>query len=143
MNKDEAKKRLSSIEVEVKELRKIIEAPELITDRVKTFQDACDVLNISSRSIFSEEDTKDEIAYKKLKIIARALNEGWTPDWENSSQYKYYPWFRIKSGFAFSDSHYGYSHSHSDVCSRLCFSSEKLAEYAGKQFENIYKDFLI
>jgi hypothetical protein len=30
----------------------------------------------------------------------------------------------------------------SDVGSRLCFKSSELAEYAGKTFESIYKDFL-
>lgn len=49
-----------------------------ITDRIKTFLDACEALNISI-DWFEEQtqfDSPDEKAYKKMKIIARALNEG-------------------------------------------------------------------
>lgn len=68
-----------------------------ITDHVKTFEDACSRLGLNS-GMFLPGDSKDEIAYKKLKVIAKALNEGWQPDWTNSNQYKYYPWFDLSSG---------------------------------------------
>lgn len=79
-----------------------------------------------------------------LIIICRALNEGWTPDWNDSNQAKWYPYFdmRSKSGFGFSYSFYVTWRTSADVGSRLCFKNEELAKYAGKQFENIYKSFL-
>ena len=112
-----------------------------ITDRVKSFEDTCTVLNIKKQYVFDEdEDTEDEIAYKKLKVIAKALNEGWTPDWNNSSEYKYYAWFYLNSpGFRFD--YAGYGCTGSGVGSRLCFRSRELAEYAAKQFTDIYKTF--
>jgi hypothetical protein len=61
-----------------------------ITDRVKSFEDACNVLGISTNIIGG---TADEIAYRKLKIIIQALNEGWTPNWNDTDEPKYYPWF--------------------------------------------------
>jgi hypothetical protein len=74
-------------------------------------------------------------------VICRVLNEGWSPDWNNSSEYKYYPWFKM-SGLGLSYDGYGFTHSDTYVGSSPCFKSSELAEYAGKQFISIYKDFL-
>jgi hypothetical protein len=115
---------------------------EDITERVKTFEDACSIKGISVSSILSDYDTEDEAAYKKLKTIIEVLNEGWQPDWKNSSEYKYYSWFKFKSGFGFSHSDYVCTYTITSVGSRLCFKTRELAEYAGKQFEDIYKDYL-
>jgi hypothetical protein len=112
-----------------------------ITDRVKTFEDACEVLGLYRGAVTQDDDTIDEAAYKKLKVITKALNEGWTPDWSNENQFKWYPYFKM-SGFGFSTTDCGYWSSGTGVGSRLCFKSSELAEYAGKQFVSIYQDFL-
>jgi len=140
INKTEALKRLSILESETKELRKIIDAPVNITDRVKTFQDACNVLGITWDGAPSVLKQPDEVAYGQLKIIVGALNEGWTPDWNNNSEYKYYPWFKMDRGFVLNDVDYHCTDTH--VGSRLCFKNEQLAEYAAKQFLSIYKAFM-
>jgi len=110
---------------------------------IKTFEDACKALGIDNYKELPD-DEKSVNAYRKLIIIIRALNEGWQPDWENSNEYKYYPWFKMKSGFGFSVTYFVYSRTvtYAGVGSRLCFKTSELAEYAGKQFENIYKDYL-
>jgi hypothetical protein len=76
---------------------------EKVTDRVKTFEDACAEVGEDPTDENFSEGTVDEIAYKKIKVIVRALNEGWKPDWNNSNQYKWYPWFYLNepSGFRF------------------------------------------
>ncbi len=120
--------------------------PQSIMDRVKTFEDACEVLELDDVQIGVKglyEDTKSIEAYAKLTIIARALNEGWKPDWSNHNQYKYVAWFTHKSGLGLSCRDYVSWFSHTHVGSRLCFKSRELAEYAGKQFEDIYRDYLI
>jgi hypothetical protein len=121
-----------------------------VADRVKTFEDACNELGIDSTTAIPEVATdplqKDERsiwAYCKLIIIAKALNEGWVPNWKDSSQYKYYPWFDLSSGSGLSCNDYGRRNSDSGVGSRLCFKSRELAEYAGKQFKDIYTEFFI
>lgn len=113
-----------------------------VTDRVKTFKDACEVLGIYPEDIISDPAPIDEDAYRKLKVIAKALNEGWEPDWSDHGQYKYYPWFKHVSGVGLSYVDYVNWRSSAVVGSRLCFKSAELAEYAGKQFETIYRDFL-
>lgn len=107
-----------------------------ITDRVKTFEDACEVLGIdpddvlhAAHSEYLEQDIDAINAFQKLTIIARALNEGWIPDWNNSNQRKWCPWLRYSgSGFRFGDSDGSYDYS--SVGSRLCYKSEELATYA-------------
>jgi hypothetical protein len=121
--------------------------PKDITDRVKTFHDACSVLVVNPDDVIPDSvpaaDSKSIVAYCQLIIIARALNEGWVPDWKNASEYKYYPWFDMSSGSGLSCFDYDDRYSFSPVGSRLCFKSRQLAEYAGKQFIDLYKDFFI
>lgn len=119
-----------------------------ITDRVKSFEDACVILGINSRTVLPElpttylnNDLRSIQAYAKLTVIIRALNEGWTPDWDNSDEPKYYCWFeKKKSGFVLNLVLYHCTVT--PVGSRLCFKSRELAQYAGEQFQSIYNDFL-
>ncbi len=68
-----------------------------ITERVKSFEDACQVLgiltNVPDVKGFTRKHQKAIVANYKLIIIAEALNEGWKPNWQDSDEYKYYPWF--------------------------------------------------
>jgi len=108
-------------------------------------------------------------AYLKLRIITAALNEGWTPQF-TEDEYRYYPWFWLytqeeidrmskeerkkvvlfggdahygaNAGFASAHAAYAPSVTRASVGSRLCFKSSALAEYAGKQFAEIYFAFM-
>lgn len=112
-----------------------------ITDKVKTFDDACNILGINPFDVWQEGDDSDDVAYKKLKVIARALNEGWEPDYNDSNQRKWYPWFLLNEpGFRLLDVNFDYSGSF--VGSRLVFKSEELARYAATQFQGLYSDYL-
>ena len=119
-----------------------------ITAVVKTFDDACQVLGINGEVISASlndalgTDAASISAYAQLIIIARALNQGWQPDWSNQSEYKYFPWFKNKSGFGLSYYVYAYWLTTTTVGSRLCFKTKKLAEYAATQFADLYNDFL-
>jgi hypothetical protein len=110
-----------------------------ITDRVTSYEDACSILDIDPEASIPQGFDQHVIAYCKLVVIAKALNEGWTPDWNDEDEYKYYPWFYLdKPGFRF----YGtrYDCTDSDVGSRLCFKTRELANYAAQQFHDLYKD---
>lgn len=121
-----------------------------VTDRVKTFEDACAELGINTGdivklSVISElsGDAKSIGAYAQLIIITRALNEGWEPDWSNGDQPKYFPYFEANkagSGFSYDDCDLWYAYS--AVGSRLCFKTAELAKYAGEHFIEIYNEFL-
>jgi hypothetical protein len=109
---------------------------------IKTFEDACQALELDPSGILYENDTPDETAYKKLKIIIRAINQGWVPDWENTNQEKWWPWFNLSSGFGFSLSYFGYDFSSTIVGSRLCFETKKKSDYTANQFIDLYRNFL-
>lgn len=112
-------------------------------ENIKTFEDACKLLNIIPESVTTKKDTPDEAAYKQLKIIIEAINKDWKPDWNNASQRKWFPWFEVlSSGFGFSYSDCSYGGSDASVGSRLCFESEDKANYAGEQFLELYRVLL-
>lgn len=122
---------------------------EKVTDRIKTFEDALEECPASenSKSLLQynghDKDMIGAQALLKLTIISRALNEGWVPDWTNSNQYKYYPWFEWKKNSLGLSFHvYDFSYPNTYVGSRLCYKTSELAEYAARQFEDIYRDFL-
>lgn len=121
--------------------------PKDITKRVKSYADACAVLGIEpvNEEVLGKLGfTKDEIAYRKLKTIAEALNEGWLPDWTDWDEYKYFNWFYIDSaGFVYADTNHAASDAYASIGSRLCFKTRELASFAGKQFEDIYNDYLL
>lgn len=86
----------------------------------------------------------DEVAYRILKLLPLALNPiGWKPDWNNSNQYKWSPWFKMdKPGFRFDGSRCAYAGTVSTGGSRLCFASEEISDHAGKTFVRIYEQWL-
>ena len=86
------------VEVENKEA---LDAMRPITERVKTFEDACNELgeeNVLVQAYRTAEfntsgnqnDVSDVVAYLKLRIIVAALNEGWQPTFSDD-EYRYYP----------------------------------------------------
>jgi hypothetical protein len=122
------------------------EKPKNIKERIKDFSDVLEVLGIDADDFeeVNEGLEEDEIAYRQIKLIVKALNEGWNPDWSNSNETKYFPWFRMGSSSGSGFSYGGCDHwvTLSYVGSRLCFKSRDLAEYAGKQFTEIYKNYM-
>lgn len=117
-----------------------------ITDLVKTFDDARKLTGRPDVPDFSNLPTdmrKHFEAQYKMIVIAEALNEEWIPDWDNN-EYKYYPWFEMSpSSFAFSDSDYDDVYAIAGSGYRLKFRTRELAEYAAKQFIDIWKDIQI
>ncbi|MCL1657435.1 hypothetical protein M2T79_12590 [Elizabethkingia miricola] len=121
-----------------------------ITDKVKSFEDACQLLgiepNVPEVSMLPENHKKAIVAHYKLVIIAEAVNEGWKPNWDNWDERKYYPWFDLEgssSGAGFSYCDCDCWHAASGVGSRLCFKTWELAEYIGKTFIDLYKDYFL
>lgn len=111
----------------------------------------------------------DVMAYLKLRIITAALNEGWEPQFTEDER-RWYCWYNLISkedldsmseeekkerrvvgragsyayaygGLVFSYASNVSSYSYAYYGSRLAFKSEELAEYAGKQFIEIYADY--
>jgi hypothetical protein len=122
-------------------------------------------------SAFKEADNNLHLfAYTRLAIIAEALNEGWRPEY-TEDEYRYYPWFGLytqeeyddmddedkercrfvgrsysnanaNGGLVFADALGGSAYSNTSVGSRLAFKSRELAIYCGKQFIEIWINYL-
>lgn len=120
-----------------------------ITDRVKSFEDACQVLGISTNvpevKGLPRKHQKAIIANYKLIVIAEALNEGWKPNWQDSDEYKYYPWFDMSNpaGVGYSYALNTASHTNANVGSRLCLKNRELAIYFGQTFTDLFNDSLL
>ena len=114
---------------------------------ITSFEAACKAENLDAAMLIETWSnlglTKDEIAYKKLKIFAKAINGDWKPDWYDGS-WKYYPWFRINAaGSGFSYSYFADDYSYTAVGSRLCFETSEQALHAAKYGEQMYIEFLL
>ena len=155
------------------------EKPQNVMERIKTFEDA--VAELSNRAMNGDKDagklldewkiiifsanSKDLLAYLKLRIITYALNEGWKPKFI-PEEYRWSPFFLIYSkeeiekikpekrarvvfrsggdycGIAFAIADRASAFLSAYFGSRLVFKSEELAEYAANQFTEIYADFI-
>ena len=139
-------KRLDAIESETKSIRRLLAKSGKVTDRLKTVEDAFNEVGLDYKIFKTNAEncglSDDEMAYCILKIIAKALNEGWTPNWEDSNERKYYPWFEYKKGSGFVYHCVDYWSTLTDVGSRLCFKNAELAKYAATQFIEVYNRFL-
>lgn len=155
---------MKKIEVEVPEGKKVAwvngvltlvdNKPANVMERIKTFEDACNELGEDHpfvityhafehdvRAYVGMEYLKDVIAYVKLRIITAALNE----DEDDNNEYRWIPWFKRTNngGVACEDAGGASSDSSTDVGSRLALKSRELAKYAGKQFCDIWKDYIL
>ena len=132
-----------------------------ITSFVKSYADACKVLGIEPMdedSMKAQGFRKDEIARRKLETITEALNEGWKPNWADTDEYKYYPWFYIEvdkkqaeggntsgacAGLSCAHTAYAATGAGTDFGSRLCFHDSDTALYAARTFTELYEQILI
>lgn len=170
---ESVKKVLLALLPELKETEAQTAANRPITERVKTFEDACREIGVDPDTVQAQWEEAgltmpDEVAYQKLRIIAAALNEGWQPEF-TENEWRWYPWFCLWTeeelsekddewkanhalistedysgdfaGFACAYSYDAPSDAYASFGSRLCFKSEALATYCGKQFISLWADF--
>lgn len=93
--------------------------------KIASYEDACRVLNIQPINeevfnIFPKEDQRSMLAYHKLTVITRALNNGWKPNWDDQNEWKYYPLFRyVNAGLSCAYTYYAASYTYVDRLSAL------------------------
>ena len=144
--------------------------PADVRERIKTFADAAKAVGIEDPEEWEEnysEVEPDILAYFKLRIIVKALNEGWKPTFAED-EWRYYPWFWLYTeeeiekmnseekkkrnlqlckigdyaGFGFAGSNCAPSSTTANLGSRLCLKNSELASYCGTQFIEIWKDYV-
>lgn len=88
------------------------------------------------------------IALNELFTIAQAWNkeDEFEPDFSNSNQYKYFPWFVYdngSAGFVSANTSYTASIASAIIGSRLCFKTPERARQFGEQFIDLWNDVLL
>ena len=128
------------IELTPDQIEQIKRSTIKVTDRIRSYADACHELGIEpirleSFDFIPAPHRKSMFAFHKITTIIQALNEGWVPDWNDEDQPKYYVWYKwVGSGAGFSCHGCDFGHSVSDVGSRLHFKSKELALFFAEQF---------
>lgn len=133
-------------------IMKLNEASELVADFVdkaiktwtdlKTYEDAVEMRPVDADDQIFPTDRPHIVAYKQLCHIIKTINEGWRPDWSNTNQRKWWPWFKLSSGFGFSFSFCDCGSTSTTVGSRLCYESEEKCNYFAQQFIGLYEEFM-
>ena len=151
----------------------LIDEPEKdVRKRIKTFEDACHEIGIDAeawnRDKISLGLEPDVLAFLKLRIIVKALNEGWEPRF-TEDECRYYPWFILYTGeeynkldeeeksrvvcrsngsavalggVSFAYAYHDSSRASASIGVRLAFKTSELAAYCGRQFLDIWADFV-
>lgn len=151
----------------------LIDEPEKdVRKRIKTFEDACREIGIDAeawnRDKISLGLEPDVLAFLKLRIIVKALNEGWEPQF-TEDECRYYPWFILYTreeynkldeeeksrvvcrsfnhadalgGVSYAYANHDSSYAGAFVGVRLAFKTSELAAYCGRQFLDIWADFV-
>lgn len=121
------------------------------------------------KALCKADVTENMIAYSRLRIVTAALNGGWTPQFVKG-ECRYFPYFYLYSeedisrmteeqksylafrlsgsayvygGVSCAAAGYGSTYVNASIGSRLAFKTRELAEYAGKQFIDLYADYLL
>lgn len=117
-----------------------------IFDRVTSYETACEVLNITPKtllqfeSLFNKDQAKRQFARHKLQVACEALNEGWIADFENESQWKYYNWMYNKNNGLALD---GCScSSFAKASSDLCLETAKKRDHIGIHMKSEYATYI-
>ena len=137
---------------------------------IKSYEDACEALGEEQMDDMSNVLDKHIIALIKLETISRALwGKGWEPKPDpNGGVYFWYPWFALYTkseiddmseedrgallgavarngagaGFGFLSASARSSDSDATVGFRLCQENEEKAAYFGKQFKELWAEYL-
>ena len=124
--------------------------PDEINVKVDSFEAALEYLGRENNACICgipEKHAKAMVAMYKLITIAEAWNkaDNFIPDYDNTNQYKWFPWFQKRgtAGFVCTGTTLTAAYAPAYFGSRLCFSTSERAEQFGKQFSDLWNDFLL
>jgi hypothetical protein len=115
---------------------------------VMSYEDAVKMVELS------EKEIRSDAAFVKLCRIIKALNNGWTPDFANWDQNKYWIYSNYlysvsfggtanigaRAGFGCANANYAPSFAFASFGSRLCLKDREAAEFVIENFSDLLKD---
>lgn len=81
-----------------------INTPKKLMDKIKNFQSILDLSGKELEEVVPWKGSKltkgqkSQNALAKLLLIAEVYNEGWEPNWKNTSEYKWVPYKSVSGG---------------------------------------------
>lgn len=125
---------------EIEMLEKYFYKPKPITERIKSFEDACKYLEISENNALRNiKDNHMLVAQLMLETIIKALNSGWKANPVNKDQIKFF-----NKPYICDDGFFYLKVESSDLSPyntlpSLYLKDKDLAIYTNKTFFNLYK----
>ena len=129
-------------DIHLEVLNKFFKKPVSIFERIKSFEDACDYLNMKPSDILCGNTNKLIINQLKLETIIKALNGKWTPKLNDVVQPRWYV------NFSRFDMHSNYPEitfnvelgmMEENILPSLFLKEKELAEYSLTQFKSLYR----
>jgi hypothetical protein len=150
MNKDTINKEIKEYEKEITKLKKLLETPEapkkqLLIESIKSISDVYKELKrkeltIEDFSFLPENRRKKALAFQQIQDICELFAEGWVINWDNRSQYKYYPYFYKENG-SWLVAHVAYYYYRSSGGPGF-YKDEKTVKHCSTLFLEIYRTYL-
>lgn len=158
--------------MEKKETKDIMERVKTFGDACNALGNNHPFVAEYERMAYDNQASPDLVAYLKLRIVTAALNEGWKPQY-SVNEFRWFPWFFVYSkeewenlhsekkakGRMFGGRAYHYgtvfggmvcigadissSNTYGYHPSAFAFKSMELANYCGKQFIDLWLDYVV
>ena len=127
MNKKQAQDKLKDLQKEVDALKLIIESEDIFS--CTTYKEVCKRL----------DKKQEDCPYKVIKDIERYFNQGWKPNWKNTDEYKFYPYFSVTFGgeLVYDCCYYCSSRFDGEVA---FYKTSEIATFVGKYFTKEYQN---
>lgn len=131
------------LDINVNDRQEYINGIDLFT--IINYSQVCLTLNIKELteldfSFLDKQEAIKQLNYHKIQNITKLFNKNWIPNWLNSKEEKYYPYFiKNSSGWSFIDSCFdrGFSYGEPGF-----FKNKDISDYCGKTFIDIYNHYL-
>ena len=144
-------------EIEIKEINQVVtnfEEARKYLDGNANFTISKNLLSSNMQDItrlvndINPKHAKAMVAMYKLITIAEAWNkaDNFVPAFSDRNQGKWFPWFTYSddvAGFVYTDTFKTALSAYAHWGSRLCFKSEERAIQFGKQFIDLWNDYLL
>lgn len=143
MDIQQAQQSIEKMEKEISNLKEFIDQEKTIDIfKVTTYEEVCKKLKENQiNMIHFAMDIKDRaklVRLAKLEQVERFFNQGWIPDWSNTSQPKFYPYFnwnKVPGSLVFASSVCSFGGFAAGVA---FYQSEEISNHIGKYFSDLY-----